>query len=568
MQSVNIELHSHGLDYHLKLEEQEGVTNETFCVEGRNFRLSLEGESADISAIWARIQKLDHRAISLEKLCATILGVDSVKPESEEQLKLLSGINALAERYLKDQRREEGHNLTYRLEGQSLDPLNGTEKKDLDRHDFSYRLADDCLAPLRGRVKEDWKIIGKNVEDSLRNLREADYGVLESEQASIFDIFSKAKGAIEKVKKEFFSQKLHHHKVALLKLGFETLQLMKSQQDNQELLTYLLELAISVDHIAYVSDLFQAGAKPEAHHVYYAVVGNSVPMMRKLADHGAYFALDRLLEIACIRGKKSEAALFELLRLGANLDSKNEYGVTPMMLAMSSDLSISSLKRLLAYVEDINQVDNDGDTLLAYAITRQSFFPDVEIIKEVLNRGAISNTKNNVGQTPLHLAAKFLHGANLVESVRILVDRGAIPTAIDRMERTPFHLLGSNYKLDGQQLITAMKELLRGGGNVNAQDNQGKTLLHYYLILSQPDVVSFLAKNGIDLNLKDDEGNTPLHIAARELMVESVEALIKHRANRFVQNKRQQLPGAMPTELNPEQTKTKKILTLLSKPSI
>lgn len=81
---------------------------------------------------------------------------------------------------------------------------------------------------------------------------------------------------------------------------------------------------------------------------------------------------------------------------------------------------------------------------------------------------------------------------------------------------------------------------------------------HYNNILSHPSVVVFLAKNGINLNLKDDEGNTPLHIAASEVMVETVKVLLDHGANKFSQNNQQQLPGAMPKELDPEKPKTKK----------
>jgi len=567
MYSVDIQIHAYGLDYRLKLEEQESVTDETFCINDTNFRLSLEGEPTKVNATWERIAKLDHQTTSLGTIVATILDVESLRPENEERLKLLSGVNALAERYLKDRRKEAGHSFTYRLTEQSLESAGGRTKEHLESDDFNEKLADRLLEPLRGRLNHDWEILTKKVEEYYKVFREADLEVFDSKQASMVDISAKIKGVLKRVEREFSLQKLDKHKVALLELGFEKLQLRKSQQDNQYLLSYLLELAISVDHIAYVNDLFQAGAKADVNHVFYAVVGNSVPMMRNLVRHGTSFSLDKLLKVACIRGKKSEQALFELLRLGAKLDAKDEDGVTPMMHAMSSNLPVSSLKKLLNHIEDVNQADNDGDTLLVYAIRRQLFFPDLEIVKEIVNRGAIPNTKDNLGRTPLHTAAKDCPGSNLEELIRILIDCGAVPTAIDIKERTPFHSLGSNYRLDAQQLIKAMKELIRGGGKVNAQDYQGKTLLHYYTILADPSVVTFLAKNGINLNLKDDQGNTPLHIAASELMVLTVEALLDHGANKFVQNKRQKLPGAMPIELDPEKPKTLKILSLLSKPS-
>lgn len=391
--------------------------------------------------------------------------------------------------------------------------------------------------------------------------------MLDAAEASMVDIFAKVKGILKRVERDSSLEKLRQHKLALLEIGFEKLQLRKSQQGNESLLSYLLELAISVDHIAYVNDLFQAGAKADKGHAFYAVVGNSIPMMRNLLKQGASFPLDKLLKIACIRGEKSREMIFELLRLGAKLDAKDNEGVTPMMYAMLSDLPTASLKELLNRLEDISQADADYDTLLVYAIRRQAFFPDVELIKDVLKQGASPNTKNKRGETPLHIAAKNLHGSNLEKLIRILIDFGAVPTALDAKHKTPFHHLGRNYNLDAQELIKAMKELVRGGGRVSVQDFQGKTLLHYNNILSHPSVVVFLAKNGINLNLKDDEGNTPLHIAASEVMVETVKVLLDHGANKFSQNNQQQLPGAMPKELDPEKPKTKKILQLLSKPN-
>ena len=46
--------------------------------------------------------------------------------------------------------------------------------------------------------------------------------------------------------------------------------------------------------------------------------------------------------------------------------------------------------------------------------------------------------------------------------------------------------------------------------NVNHQDNNGKTPLHFASIYNQLDIAKILIYYGANVNLKDENGNTPL----------------------------------------------------------
>lgn len=58
--------------------------------------------------------------------------------------------------------------------------------------------------------------------------------------------------------------------------------------------------------------------------------------------------------------------------------------------------------------------------------------------------------------------------------------------------------------------LDRIKELLRAGMIVNAQDENGYSPIHAAVSYSQVEVLEFLLANGADVNLKDNDGDTPL----------------------------------------------------------
>ena len=77
-----------------------------------------------------------------------------------------------------------------------------------------------------------------------------------------------------------------------------------------------------------------------------------------------------------------------------------------------------------------------------------------------------------------------------------------------------------------------INELLKAGANVNFQNHDGHTPLHY--ASNKPDIISILLKYKANPNIKDNNGDTPLHSATN--IPEEMEMLLKHGANPNIKN--------------------------------
>ena len=87
------------------------------------------------------------------------------------------------------------------------------------------------------------------------------------------------------------------------------------------------------------------------------------------------------------------------------------------------------------------------------------------------------------------------------------------------------------YELPIAFLYFLLQELIRGGENVKALDNDSRTALHYAAREGYLDCLKLLIKAGADLNAKENDGWTALHWAARNGKLDCVKALIEAGAD-------------------------------------
>ena len=161
----------------------------------------------------------------------------------------------------------------------------------------------------------------------------------------------------------------------------------------------------------------------------------------------------------------------------------------------------------------INQSDSDGNTLLHHA--RES-----KIVRLLLRRGAKLSSTNNMGFTPVHMAA-------IAENQTVLI------LLLDWMEVITFDDSSALFHIAAQASDrTLLQYLVRRGlhhgqnferrpfANIRTsqrtvQTLSGATLLHEAVNANNLDAVIYILEVGlVNVNATDDYGNTPLHIAA------------------------------------------------------
>jgi len=128
-------------------------------------------------------------------------------------------------------------------------------------------------------------------------------------------------------------------------------------------------------------------------------------------------------------------------------------------------------------------------------------FGQVEVVRDLIEKGANVNWKKQAGETALMKAA---HGGH-ADVVRILIEKGADVNADDMSGETA--LLAA--ALYGHTDVVRM--LIEKGADVNAKDNTGGTaLMRACGEHPHPDIVRMLIEKGANVNVKDSGGRTAL----------------------------------------------------------
>jgi ankyrin repeat protein len=192
----------------------------------------------------------------------------------------------------------------------------------------------------------------------------------------------------------------------------------------------------------------------------------------------------------------SAAARFLLVQ-GANPNVKDESGNTPLHLASISGHD-ESVDLLIQHKADADMLNTQGQTPLCLA----SIYGNPESIKFLLAGGAKVNVRDKEGNTPLHIAALYRRPENLDA---ILKANPAID-AFNAAGYTPLHL--AVRRPDNEK---AVEHLLQNGADANIPDSIGRNALLVSIGSHQKDYIGLLVSSGIDINSQDNDGNTALH---------------------------------------------------------
>ena len=141
-----------------------------------------------------------------------------------------------------------------------------------------------------------------------------------------------------------------------------------------------------------------------------------------------------------------------MLKDGADANTKDDHGVTPLMYAAAAG-SVDAMKLLLDKGADAKAVNMFGSTALMWSVT------DIAKVRLLLDHGADVKAVSKQGRTALQLAAMSDHSADIV---RLLLAKGADPNAVDGMKMTTLTAatLGND--------LETVRQLVQAGVDVNA----------------------------------------------------------------------------------------------------
>ncbi|KAB0791382.1 hypothetical protein PPYR_03182 [Photinus pyralis] len=254
----------------------------------------------------------------------------------------------------------------------------------------------------------------------------------------------------------------------------------------------------------------------------------------------------------------------DLLKKGFEINKRNDYGETPLLLAFHHE-KLSTAKLLLAKGADRNVVSYGEALPCFHAFAR---FGWDDMVRSMLEEGVDVNAKSHQGCTPLHVATQNEN----FSTIAVLLAHGADPTVPSANDETPLEQCVRNHckrtlkafleKIDASKsqkcvnyaaflavdsnhsdLLDAfidfgvdnhensygestlsnaikngyhniLRHLLDRNGNIDDLNSSGESLLMIAAKSGDVDMVKLLLERGADVTLANYEGETYLHLAA------------------------------------------------------
>ena len=205
-----------------------------------------------------------------------------------------------------------------------------------------------------------------------------------------------------------------------------------------------------------------------------------------------------------------------LLKQGANINAREPTnGYFALQYAINWP-DVGLVKLLLDKGADVNLADTGGDTALIEA-ARDGGPVYTAIVKLLIERGADVHADNDAA---ILRAAKYA----APETVRLLLSKGARVDASDKDSDGDTVLM----QAAGGASVATVEMLLSAGANINETNEKGRTALmkavtldHRYDPKERLPIIELLLKRGANINARDTSGMTPLLHSVVQYMSEA-----------------------------------------------
>jgi ankyrin repeat protein len=210
--------------------------------------------------------------------------------------------------------------------------------------------------------------------------------------------------------------------------------------------------------------------------------------------------------------------LKEVISTGADYQSPNQDGVSPIMLAIQRN-NKAILQYLVTLPLEMDNEDFEGNNILHYLSNSDDEFISKRIFSKLISKSTLLK-KNKEGYSPLW---KAVENENNIQ-VNLLLKNGADPNDFNS-ESKPILLLAheKNLSLRSLKSKNIFLELINFGANVNIRtsntisesSNLKKSLLHEITEIGDRDLCKLLIDKGANYKEKI-ENNSLLHIAVKK----------------------------------------------------
>ncbi len=161
---------------------------------------------------------------------------------------------------------------------------------------------------------------------------------------------------------------------------------------------------------------------------------------------------------------------------------------------------IENIEKYLENGNDINIINEDGNTLLMQAVSIGYY----DLADYLIDRNADINITNNNGENALILSANYPYIMNL------LINNNADINISDNNGKTALH-----YACEYGDLYS-VKLLIKRGADINKKDILGKTILMYAVENEHLMLIKYLVEDlKADINEKDDWGQNAMFYATK-----------------------------------------------------